>query len=150
MFDMSLWGPHGLRTLGKAVFKSHVLNAPWEWSKKEQPGLEKLVPCKTFKVAMVSSRRVRPRAVGGVHGAHQVPQAVWRDVLGGDLLGLGKVKVENPNIPYSMFWNKPVWRHWHTPKHTFPFTAIQHIYIYIFYHQNVSGFWFENQLNSEA
>lgn len=94
MFDMSLWGPHGLRTLGKAVFKSHVLNAPWEWSKKEQPGLEKLVPCKTFKVAMVSSRRVRPRAVGGVHGAHQVPQAVWRDVLGGDLLGLGKVKVE--------------------------------------------------------
>ena len=56
--DMSLWGPHGLRTLRKAVFKSYVLNAAsGEWSKKEAPGPESIVAwekCfKTYKVAMV-------------------------------------------------------------------------------------------------
>eukprot|EP00435_Cladocopium_sp_Y103_P030761 s851_g7.t1 len=56
--DMSIWGPHALRTLRKAVFKSYVLNAATgEWSKKETPGPESLVSWeksfKTFKVAMV-------------------------------------------------------------------------------------------------
>ena len=56
--DMSLWGPHGLRTLRKAVFKSYVLNAAsGEWSKKEAPGPESIIACekcfKTYKVAMV-------------------------------------------------------------------------------------------------
>eukprot|EP00435_Cladocopium_sp_Y103_P055235 s871_g18.t1 len=53
--DMSLWGPHALRTLRKAVY---VLNASTgEWSKKEAPGPDSLVSWeksfKTFKVAMV-------------------------------------------------------------------------------------------------
>ena len=56
--DLSLWGPHGLRTLRKAVFKSYTLNAATgEWSKKEAPGPESIVAWekrfKTFKVAMV-------------------------------------------------------------------------------------------------
>ena len=56
--DLSLWGPHGLRTLRKAVFKSYVLNAATgEWSKKEAPGPESIVAwekCfKTYKAAMV-------------------------------------------------------------------------------------------------
>ena len=56
--DLSIFGPHGLRTLRRAVFKSYSLNASTgEWSKKEQPGPDSVITwekaIKVFKVAMV-------------------------------------------------------------------------------------------------
>ena len=56
--DMSLWGPHGLRTLRKQVYTSHQLNAATgEWTKKELPGPSDIMSWqkafKTFRAAML-------------------------------------------------------------------------------------------------
>ena len=56
--DFSIFGPHGLRQLRRAVFTSYALNASTgEWSKRESPGPESILQwerCfKTFRVAML-------------------------------------------------------------------------------------------------
>ena len=56
--DLSIFGPHGLRTLRRAVFKSYALNAATgEWSKKEKPGPDSIITwekaIKVFKISMV-------------------------------------------------------------------------------------------------
>ena len=56
--DFSLWGPHGLRTLRRAMFTSYHLNvATGEWAKREAPGpanLQKWEKCfRTYKAAML-------------------------------------------------------------------------------------------------
>ena len=56
--DFSIYGPHGLRTLRRAVFSAYMLNAATgEWSKRESPGPDCLASwerCfKTFKAAML-------------------------------------------------------------------------------------------------
>ena len=51
--DFSIYRPHGLRTLRRAVFSSYMLNAATgEWSKRESPGSWERC-FKTFKAAML-------------------------------------------------------------------------------------------------
>ena len=56
--DMSIFGPHAIRSLRRSVFSSYTLNAATgEWSKKESPGPATLQQWeksfKTYKVAML-------------------------------------------------------------------------------------------------
>lgn len=56
--DFSVFGPHGLRQLRKAVFTSYVLNvATGEWSKREAPGPDSIFnwekSFRTFKTALL-------------------------------------------------------------------------------------------------
>ena len=65
--DMSLWGPHGLRTLRKQVYTSHQLNAgTGEWTKKELPGPSDIMSWqkafKTFCAAMLLLEIARMRS----------------------------------------------------------------------------------------
>ena len=93
--DVSIFGPHGLRTLRRSVFSSYTLNAATgEWSKKEAPGPANLQQWeksfKIYKVALLLLESVDAERLEGymeyikdLHG--QVGPEAWGIIFRADV-----------------------------------------------------------------